>query len=181
MALRAGRPPFTPREIPGTHFCYRLSRPPDHRAAGMIRSIEKSNDLIGNRTRALPVRSIVPQPTTLPRAPVTFKVKWRSCVEFKPISFCERSHEHLGSLRNDEFLVWFVFLAAVAMRRASFWDVTPCNLVQVHGVFGGTYYVLLQGRQIREAARSLLGCEEHWLLGRDVSEEFTTFIFRVWK
>jgi hypothetical protein len=45
-ALRAGRP-LTPRKIPGTHFCYRLSRPQGHSAAGRIRSIEKSNDLIG--------------------------------------------------------------------------------------------------------------------------------------
>jgi hypothetical protein len=30
-----------------------------------IRSIEKSNDLIGNRTRDLPACSVVPQPTTL--------------------------------------------------------------------------------------------------------------------
>jgi hypothetical protein len=36
--------------------------------AARIRSIEKSNDLIGNRTRDLPACSIVPQPTTLPRA-----------------------------------------------------------------------------------------------------------------
>jgi hypothetical protein len=34
--------------------------------AGRIRSIEKSNDLIGNRTRDLPAFSIVPQQTTLP-------------------------------------------------------------------------------------------------------------------
>jgi hypothetical protein len=34
-----------------------------------LRSIEKSNDLIGIRTRDLPAFSIVPQPTTLPRAP----------------------------------------------------------------------------------------------------------------
>jgi hypothetical protein len=52
-ALRADRPPFTPRKIPGTHFCYRLSRPQGHSAAGGIRSIEKSNNLIGNRTRDL--------------------------------------------------------------------------------------------------------------------------------
>jgi hypothetical protein len=38
-------------------------------AAGRIRSIEKSNDLIGNWTRDLPACSIVPQPTTLPLAP----------------------------------------------------------------------------------------------------------------
>jgi hypothetical protein len=30
--------------------------------------LEKSNDLIGNRTRDLPDYSIVPQPTTLPSA-----------------------------------------------------------------------------------------------------------------
>jgi hypothetical protein len=35
-----------------------------------FRSIEKSNDLIGNRTRHLPACSIVPQPTTLPHAPI---------------------------------------------------------------------------------------------------------------
>jgi hypothetical protein len=54
------RPPFAPRKIPGTYFCYRLTRPQGHCAAGWIRSIEKS----GNRTRD----DIVPQPTTLPRA-----------------------------------------------------------------------------------------------------------------
>jgi hypothetical protein len=37
--------------------------------AGRISSIEKSNDLIGNRTRDLPACSVVPQPTTLQRAP----------------------------------------------------------------------------------------------------------------
>jgi hypothetical protein len=38
-ALRAGSP-FTHREIPGTHFYYRLSRLQGHSAAGRIRSIE---------------------------------------------------------------------------------------------------------------------------------------------
>jgi hypothetical protein len=36
--------------------------------AGRIMSTEKCNGLIGNRTRDLPACSIVPQPTTLPRA-----------------------------------------------------------------------------------------------------------------
>jgi hypothetical protein len=44
------------------------STPKGHSAAGRIRSIEKSNDLIGNGTRDIPVCSIVPQPITLPRA-----------------------------------------------------------------------------------------------------------------
>jgi hypothetical protein len=37
--------------------------------AGRIGSIEKSNDLVGNRTRDFAACSIMPQPTTLPRAP----------------------------------------------------------------------------------------------------------------
>jgi hypothetical protein len=47
-----------------------MSRPQGHSAAGRIRSIEKSNELIGKRTRDLPACSRVPQPTTLPRAPL---------------------------------------------------------------------------------------------------------------
>jgi hypothetical protein len=43
-------PSITPRKIPGTHFCQRLSRPQGHSAAGRIKSIEKSNDLIRDRT-----------------------------------------------------------------------------------------------------------------------------------
>jgi hypothetical protein len=35
---------------------------------GRIRSIEKSNDLIGNGTRNLPACSVVPEPTMLLRA-----------------------------------------------------------------------------------------------------------------
>jgi hypothetical protein len=44
-------------------------------AAGRIRSIEKSNDLIGNRTRDLPACSVVPQPSTLPRAPALYSAQ----------------------------------------------------------------------------------------------------------
>jgi hypothetical protein len=62
------RPSLTPRQIPGTNFCWRLSRPKGFSAAGRIRSTEKSNDIIGNQTRNLSACSIVPQPTTLPRA-----------------------------------------------------------------------------------------------------------------
>jgi hypothetical protein len=63
------RPSFTPWEISGTHFCYRLSRPQCYSMAGRIRSIEILSELIGNRTRNLLACSVVPQPTTLPRAP----------------------------------------------------------------------------------------------------------------
>jgi hypothetical protein len=56
-ALRAGRP------LPPGRFL--LSQPHGHSAAGGIMSIEKCNDLIGNRIRDLQACSIVLQPTTL--------------------------------------------------------------------------------------------------------------------
>jgi hypothetical protein len=49
-ASRAGRP-LPLRKITLTHFCYRLSRLQVYSATGRIRSIEKSNYLIGNRNR----------------------------------------------------------------------------------------------------------------------------------
>jgi hypothetical protein len=58
-------PAFTPRKIPGTHFCHRLRWPQSHNAAGRIRSIEKCNDLIGNQTHDLIAYSTVPQPTMI--------------------------------------------------------------------------------------------------------------------
>jgi hypothetical protein len=67
--LRAGRPTFAPRKIPGTHICHRLNRLQGHSVAGRIRSIEKSNVLIINRTRDIQACSVVPQPIALPRAP----------------------------------------------------------------------------------------------------------------
>jgi hypothetical protein len=36
---------------------------------GGLGILKKSNEIIGNQTRDLPACSIVPQPTTLPRAP----------------------------------------------------------------------------------------------------------------
>jgi hypothetical protein len=41
------QPPSTTRKITGTHFCWKLSRSQGHSAAGRIRSVEVSNDLIG--------------------------------------------------------------------------------------------------------------------------------------
>ena len=67
-ALRTGRL-YPPGNIPGTHFCQRLSQPRGHSAAGRIISMKNSDDTIGNRTRDLPDCSAVPQPTAPPRAP----------------------------------------------------------------------------------------------------------------
>ena len=54
------RPPLPPGNTPGTNFCWRLSRPQGHSATGRIISMKNSSDNIGNRTRDLPVCSVVP-------------------------------------------------------------------------------------------------------------------------
>jgi hypothetical protein len=61
--LRTGRP-LTPRKIPGTHFCYRLSQTHGHSAAGRVRKVEKNSEI---RNLDPAVCNIVPQPTTLLR------------------------------------------------------------------------------------------------------------------
>jgi hypothetical protein len=45
--------PFIPRKIPDTRFYQRMSPHKGQIAAGRIKSIEKSNDITGNRTRVL--------------------------------------------------------------------------------------------------------------------------------
>jgi hypothetical protein len=68
---------YPPGNIPGTHFCQRLSQPQRHSAAGRIISIKNSNDTTGNRTCNLLTCSAVPQPTApLCTAPYT-KQKWK--------------------------------------------------------------------------------------------------------
>ena len=67
-ALRTGRL-YDPGNIPGTHLCYRLSRPQGHNAAGRIILIKISNEIVWNRTRDLPACCAVPQPTASPPAP----------------------------------------------------------------------------------------------------------------
>jgi hypothetical protein len=54
------RPPLPSGNAPGTHFCWRLSRPQDHSAIGRIMSMKNSNDIIWNRTSDLPICSTVP-------------------------------------------------------------------------------------------------------------------------
>ena len=72
-ALRTGR--LYPRKY---SWYSRLSQPQGHSAAGRIMSTKNSNDTIGNRTRDLPTCSAVPQPTALPRAPITTGAKLNS-------------------------------------------------------------------------------------------------------
>jgi hypothetical protein len=57
----------------------------------MIRSIEKSNELIGNRNRDLPACSIVTQPTTLLRASSSASVQAENHPQVGP-TFVDISH-----------------------------------------------------------------------------------------
>jgi hypothetical protein len=59
------RPPFIPQEDFWYSFFLEVESNPVLSVAGRIRSIEKSSELIGNRTRDIP-----PQATTLPRVPM---------------------------------------------------------------------------------------------------------------
>jgi len=63
------RPPLPPGNIPGTRFCWRLSQPQGHSAAGRSMSMKNSNDIIGNQTRDLHTCSAVLQATALLRVP----------------------------------------------------------------------------------------------------------------
>jgi hypothetical protein len=56
---------FTPRKISWYSFLLAVEATQGRSAAGRIRSIEKANYIIGNRTRDLQVCGIVLQPTTL--------------------------------------------------------------------------------------------------------------------
>jgi hypothetical protein len=105
------RPPFSPRKIPE-----RLSQPQGHSAAGRIRSIKKSNDLIGNQIRDLPAYSIVPQPTTLPRAPYmhilfelnicNFLCYVSSRINFLNKSFCASQSPHIRQKKRTHELLY---------------------------------------------------------------------------
>jgi hypothetical protein len=66
------QPPLPLGTIPGTHFCLRLSRHQGHSVTGRIMSMKNSNDTIGNRSRNLPVCSVVPQTNVLPLTPSEF-------------------------------------------------------------------------------------------------------------
>ena len=62
------RLPLPPGNIPGTHFCWRLSQPQGHSVAGRIMSMKNCSDTIGDWTHNLLACRAVPQPTAPPAA-----------------------------------------------------------------------------------------------------------------
>jgi len=57
------RPPLTPEDTAGNHFCYRQRRSQWHSVAARIMSMKNSSDSIGNRTHDRTACSAVPQRT----------------------------------------------------------------------------------------------------------------------
>ena len=60
VSLTQHRSHLPPGNPPGTHFCYRLSRPQGHGAIGSIMSMKNSNDTIWDGTSDLPICSTAP-------------------------------------------------------------------------------------------------------------------------
>jgi hypothetical protein len=117
-APRTGRL-YSHGNIPRTHFCWRLSRPQGHSAAGRIMSMKNSNDIIGNRTRDLPPCSAVrlwvssyiidtlatpDLPTTYVRLPSRPGVsKYDMCVNcslYKQGGFLAQTYRNPGLVQN---------------------------------------------------------------------------------
>ena len=62
------RPPLPPRNIPGTHFYWILSRNQGHSAARRNMLMKNTNHISENRSRDIPVCSPVPQQPPSPGA-----------------------------------------------------------------------------------------------------------------
>jgi hypothetical protein len=107
------RPPLHPGNNLGTLFCWRLSRPHGHSAAGRIITVKKSSVTIANWTLDLPACNAVPQATALPRDPVR-----------------ELSEMFSTSIIDGNNIGKIFFLKLVHLSQASMWkSKTFCKVV----------------------------------------------------
>jgi hypothetical protein len=129
-ALRTGCL-YPPGNIPGTHFCLRLSRPQGRSAARRIMSMKNSNNTIGNRTRV--ACSTVPQPTAPPRA-----LRNQSCV----LLCVQGQMDRNASISNFSLILTFIHVSYVPPALLSIWSSStlippPTNSSHTQT---GTYY-----------------------------------------
>jgi hypothetical protein len=66
--------------------------------------------------------------------------------------FWRSQNKREGNTPNICSKLEFDILTPVAMkkRRTTYLDVTPCSLVRIHLLLGGSYYLRLQGRKVRQ-------------------------------
>ena len=117
LALRTGRL-YLPGNIPGTHFCQRLSRLQGHSAGRRNMSIKISSGTIGNRTRDLPACSAVHQPTVSPGAPHIFQHKDENKTTLFTWEIQLRYTEYNGEIKTVNHTRYFVI----------FYSTVYCNL-----------------------------------------------------
>jgi hypothetical protein len=116
-----------------------LDRPQGYNAGGRIRSIEKSNDLIRDRTCDLPACNIVPQPTTLQRAPFLVLRTWGKQEESRQIS----RYSSISSGLDPEFNSWWKQETVPLFRSAQTGSPFPWNKA------GGVWTCLRNSTQYR--------------------------------
>jgi hypothetical protein len=127
-----------------------------HSTAGRIRLIEKSNNLIGNRTRNLPAYSTVPKLTTLPRArPYLVRaVQSPLIVTLGPKSSRLGPSWYLSGLSMLKMSTPSESEALTKMEvvgsEVLFWDLTPCGPFKVNRRFRGTFCIHFHGRRMSQ-------------------------------
>ena len=117
-AQRTGRL-YPPENIPGTHFCHRLSPSQDHSAAGRI-VVKNPSDIIRNRTHGLPACNAVIQPTAPPRTSINLRGEH---TKFRGYIMLQRGHtkvtEWTGKFRSGHKISGWT--ESFAVNTHSFW------------------------------------------------------------
>ena len=116
--LRAGHL-YSTWNIPGTHFCYRLSRHQGHSAAGRIMSMKISNDLLVCSAVSQPatpkyyasVYVFLPYLSGMPIASLLLRITL-SCVACLAVPYLSiwyhKQHDFLGKKNfNLKWMIWF--------------------------------------------------------------------------
>jgi hypothetical protein len=75
-------------------------------------------------------------------------------ISFRNVGYLSQCYTVLYPKLN--FDVFYV-LTAMNMNTIIFQDVTPCNLVELYGCFGGTYCLHLQGLRVSQSSSKLYG------------------------
>jgi hypothetical protein len=79
--------------------------------------------------------------------------RWTQGIFFRKVSYS--SHDVPSKMYQTVYkCVGFKVLTAVTTNNTIVWDVTPCNLVEIHRRFKGSYFLRLQCRRLSTASRA---------------------------